>query len=109
VHAELEIAVLGDDRAAPAEDLGTLPAPVEARLDAPAHVDTPGQTFDATRHFTPRQEPAALEAQCLGHADGAVLAAIRRLEHVRAVEVAALRVEAAGGLQHEAAAPLGIE
>src|SRR5690242_10109053 len=96
-------------RAAAHPDRRLRPAPVEARLDAPLHLDLAGEPLDTARDFPPRELAAALQRERVGDAHGAVLRAIDRLEHVRPLDVAPLGVEAAGRLQREPPALVGIE
>ena len=62
------------------------------------------EALDAACELPPRNLPAAVHGQRVGHSDDPVARAERRLEHVRALEVAPLRLEAAGRLQREAPA-----
>src|SRR5256885_726039 len=69
----------------------------------------PRQSFDPARQLEPRQQPARVQRHRLGDAHRAAVGSIDRLEDVRAVEIAALRVEATFRLKHEPPPTLGIE
>src|SRR5581483_4557679 len=90
VHAELEVRALRDGDAAAPPDRRRRRAPLEPRLDAPAQLDLAGEPLDAARELPPRQLAPVLRRERLGDAHDAVPGAIRRLEHVRALEVSAL-------------------
>src|SRR5581483_10898635 len=91
------------------DDSRLLAPPVETRLEPPLEPDRAFQPLDSSRELQPRQKAAVLQRQSLRDAHDAVTGAKRRLENVRATDVAARGFELRSGRQREASAALGIE